>query len=657
MNLAGNGRLTYFFDQWVHGTHIPTLTSALEATELEGRRYRIAGTITQAGVPEGFRTLVPIYIDFGNGRVTKIGTGPDDRNVGAEDGRGAGAAAAAASCPDQRETPRPEPLVRLEIHPTSRQHRGSVAGPVPISLDDRRPKALTIRSAKPYADPWSGRYGRTLTLGGKLCACLYNENRGRRSRGPHASRERRHRRMPSVSRPWGPVDATSTSTATRTWSPEGESMMTARLLISTLATALVLSFVVPAIAEAQFGGLVDRARRAVADELGDEIERTLREGVRCVVGDTACVERARSDGKTPVMTDADGKVLTDSDGRPITDPAKVPPGAAATAAPAAVAPGGRPGTGAWVNYDFVPGDQVMFYDDYMDGRVGDFPRRFELLEGNWEVAEWQGTRYVRATSGGAVAIQLPGALPERFTLEFPASVSHGNASIRVSTSPIREYAGSTPTLAYSEGGLRPEKNQGPRTMTRRRTEALGDALVTFRVMADGDYMKMYLDDHRVANAPNAVFPRSAKLYITVSSASDENPILVGPMRIAAGGLDLYDRLERDGRAATHGILFTTGSDVIRPESTPTLTEIGAMLKRYSDLQLTIEGHTDSQGEEGYNQELSDRRARAVKAYLVETYGVNAGRLDTAGFGEGRPVADNGSPEGRAQNRRVELVRR
>jgi outer membrane protein OmpA-like peptidoglycan-associated protein len=154
-----------------------------------------------------------------------------------------------------------------------------------------------------------------------------------------------------------------------------------------------------------------------------------------------------------------------------------------------------------------------------------------------------------------------------------------------------------------------------------------------------------------------VFPRSAKLYITVSSASDENPILVGPMRIAAGGLDLYDRLERDGRAATHGILFTTGSDVIRPESTPTLTEIGAMLKRYSDLQLTIEGHTDSQGEEGYNQELSDRRARAVKAYLVETYGVNAGRLDTAGFGEGRPVADNGSPEGRAQNRRVELVRR
>ena len=193
-------------------------------------------------------------------------------------------------------------------------------------------------------------------------------------------------------------------------------------------------------------------------------------------------------------------------------------------------------------------------------------------------------------------------------------------------------------------------------MTRRRDGANRDALVTFRIMADGDYMKMYLDDHRVANAPNAVFPRTDKLYLTVSWAADENPIMIGPMRIAAGGLDLYDRLERDGRVATHGILFATDSDVIRPESTPTLTEIGTMLESYGDLRLTIEGHTDDQGDDAYNRDLSDRRAQAVKAYLVQTHNVDAGRLDTAGFGEGQPVADNGTGEGRAQNRRVELVR-
>lgn len=429
-----------------------------------------------------------------------------------------------------------------------------------------------------------------------------------------------------------------------------------RLLIVTSAAILVISMATPTVAEAQFGGLIDRAKRAVADELGDEIERTLREGVRCVVGDTACVERARSEGRTPVMTTADGEVLTDGDGRPITDPAKVPPGVAAAAKPAPVA-GERPGTGAWVNYDFVPGDQVMFYDDYMDRRVGDFPRRFELIGGNWEVVEWQGRRFIRATSGGSIAVPLPATLPERFTMEFPASVSHGNAFIRVSTTPLGQFAGSTPTLAYSQAGLRPQGNAGPNTMTPRRDGTRGDALVTFRVMADGDYMKMYVDDHRVANAPNAVFPRTDRLYLTVGSASEAAPIMIGPMRVAAGGLDLYDRLERDGRVATHGILFATDSAVIRPESTPTLTEIGTMLDRYPTLRLTIEGHTDSQGDEAHNQELSDRRAEAVKAYLVDMHDVDAGRLDTAGFGEGRPAADNATAEGRAQNRRVELVRR
>jgi len=76
MNLAGDGRLHYFFNQWVHGTDIPTLTSDLQATELGGRKYRIAGTITQAGVPAGFRTLVPIYLDLGNDRIERLGTVP-----------------------------------------------------------------------------------------------------------------------------------------------------------------------------------------------------------------------------------------------------------------------------------------------------------------------------------------------------------------------------------------------------------------------------------------------------------------------------------------------------------------------------------------------------------------------------------------------------
>jgi len=432
--------------------------------------------------------------------------------------------------------------------------------------------------------------------------------------------------------------------------------MTMRPPAFVCTVALMLSVMTPAIAGAQLGGLADRARRAIVDEIGAEIERTLREGVRCVVGDNACVARAKSEGKTPVMTDANGKVLIDEKGRPITDPAHVPPGAAPAAAAAAAGTAVRPGTGAWVNYDFVPGDVVMFYEDYANERVGNFPRRLELVGGNWEVVEWQGARYMQATTGGAIAIPLPAALPERFTIEFPASVQHGNASIKVSTSPIGQYAGSTPTLGYAEGGLRPERGQGPETFTRRREGVNREAMVNVRIMADGTYLKMYLDDHRVANAPNAVFPRTDKIYLTAGWAYENQPIMVGAVRIAAGGLALYDRLERDGRVATHGILFDTDSDVLRPESTPTLTEIGGMLTKYPNLRLVIEGHTDSQGDEAHNQDLSNRRAQAVKAYLVETHKVDAARLATVGLGEGQPVADNGTSEGRAQNRRVELVR-
>src|SRR5690606_20818156 len=98
------------------------------------------------------------------------------------------------------------------------------------------------------------------------------------------------------------------------------------------------------------------------------------------------------------------------------------------------------------------------------------------------------------------------------------------------------------------------------------------------------------------------------------------------------------------------------SDVIRPESTPTLREIGDMLTRHADLRLSIEGHTDADGDEAHNLELSKRRAAAVKTFLVDTYGIEAARLEAEGYGETRPVAPNTSPEGRQQNRRVELVR-
>jgi len=95
---------------------------------------------------------------------------------------------------------------------------------------------------------------------------------------------------------------------------------------------------------------------------------------------------------------------------------------------------------------------------------------------------------------------------------------------------------------------------------------------------------------------------------------------------------------------------------VRPESSPTLKEIAQMLTEHPDLTLTIEGHTDNVGSAQANHELSHKRAAAVKAALVSTYSIDAARLTSTGFGDKKPIAKNDTPEGRQQNRRVELVK-
>lgn len=422
------------------------------------------------------------------------------------------------------------------------------------------------------------------------------------------------------------------------------------------AALLCLLPLLPAPADAQVGRRIGRAiGRAAEGEATRQLEQMVRDKVRCVFDDLECIRRAEASGKGAVLTGDDGELLVDDQGNPVTDPAK--------GAQLAAQDGGsaRPGEGAWANYDFVPGDSIVLYEDFLRDRVGDFPRRFELVEGSFEIVEWEGGRYLRAIANGMLAIPLPEALPERFTVETEVTLRHGNAFVRLMPGPAyygrpRTHAGSVVSVERTRTGLRPAVNEGPTAMTPISGNAIIERMVALRIMGDGDYLKVYVDERRVANVPNAVFPRSDKLYIAVGSASEAQPVMIGPIRIASGGLDLYDRLERDGRVATQGIYFATSSARLRPESTPTLEAIAAMLTEHPDLRLTIEGHTDADGEEAYNQTLSEQRAQSVRAYLMERHRIAGSRLQTAGFGESRPVADNASPEGKQQNRRVELVR-
>ncbi len=116
-------------------------------------------------------------------------------------------------------------------------------------------------------------------------------------------------------------------------------------------------------------------------------------------------------------------------------------------------------------------------------------------------------------------------------------------------------------------------------------------------------------------------------------------------------------LSKTGKVALYGILFDLDKTEIKTESKPALDEIAKLLKQTPDLKLLVVGHTDNQGEMQYNQDLSRRRAEAVVKALGAEYGIAAGRLSAHGVGMLAPAATNDSEDGRAKNRRVELVKK
>ena len=403
---------------------------------------------------------------------------------------------------------------------------------------------------------------------------------------------------------------------------------------------------VPGTARAQ-GGLIDRVKQKVKDKAEADANT-----VKCAATDAACIKKAVDDGKNVKVVDAKGKPVSTADSTKALNAATGAASDTPAAADATAAPQGSGqafGDGVAANYDFVPGDRVIFAEDFTRDNVGDFPRRLKLKSGNFEVVDWKGQRAVRATAYGQLIIPLPEVLPSRFTFEADYVGGEGwNMDVEFADSPDdHTEAHFSPLEGGLEGANVSSSSSVPDDARRPITHVA--------VMADGDYAKAYVNGVRVANVPNTTLLRGKVIIITVTADRD-TPAYLTNIRIAAGGKPLYDALMANGRVATHGVLFDTGSDRIRGESKPTLDQIGAMLTAHPDLSLAIEGHTDNVGSAASNQALSERRAAAVRQMLITKYGIAATRLTSKGFGATKPAASNDTPEGRQENRRVELVK-
>jgi len=362
------------------------------------------------------------------------------------------------------------------------------------------------------------------------------------------------------------------------------------------------------------------------------------------------------------------KAAADSANRAAAE-APAPPAGSAEAKPAQGAAPGQPNADpkVWENYDFIPGNKVLFYTDFSEDIVGNFARGLKFKGGSMDVVERDGVRMLRSTSRGEFLLPVGRKLPERFTLEVdviaPPVATGGYDQLAFEGGATWDRDAASAELNWNAGGtaiIGGGQNIGtsqyyfPDAVSARQR----GQVVHLRVLVDGTYFKFYSNERRVYNIPELGFKRDSVIRFLLKGSEEPNmAAYISMIRLAESETDvLYDALTAKGRWATQGILFETGKSNLRPESRPVLKEITATMQKYPDLKLLIEGHTDNVGSAAGNMTLSDARAAAVREALVSQFGIAGDRLTTKGLGDTKPAVPNSTPAGRAQNRRVELVK-
>ncbi|MCC7520987.1 MAG: OmpA family protein, partial [Flavobacteriaceae bacterium] len=298
---------------------------------------------------------------------------------------------------------------------------------------------------------------------------------------------------------------------------------------------------------------------------------------------------------------------------------------------------------------------------------GEFPSRWDVTKGTVEIANWGGENVVwlKKTNANVPDAILPflknrteDYLPEEFTVEMDVYFhsdynlnktyyiflydSKNQMKILSPSKPIRitfnqityDLNGDTYT---GQDALKPK-------------EGWRHVAISFNKRA----LKGYLDDMRLVNVPNIEFNPTG-VMISAHNVSGNGKPFVKNVRIAKGAVPLYDKFLTDGKFITTGIKFDVAKATLKPESMGTINYVVKMMQDHPELKFSVEGHTDSDGTEAANQTLSEARAKAVKETMIKA-GISADRLTSKGHGESKPMAGNDTPEGKAQNRRVEFVK-
>ena len=327
-------------------------------------------------------------------------------------------------------------------------------------------------------------------------------------------------------------------------------------------------------------------------------------------------------------------------------------------------------------YDFIPGEKVIFFDDFSQDAVGDFPALWNtngsgevvttnLFPGNW----------MKLNSECCVWTDKLLNLPDNYTIEFdivPIERETGKGMygwkmrLMQSRNATSWDAGTAPgkggfclttyyygKLSYNTWLYGECEKQNLGGFVEEQFQQKLNKKVHIAMWIQKSRIRVYQGQDKIVDLPRA-FP--AGCVQPDRLRFEYGAILISNVRIAVGAPDTRSKLITEGKLVTYGIYFDVNKDVVKAESFGTMKSIADVLKENPDVRVKIIGHTDSDGDNAKNLDLSQRRAKSVMNELVKVFGIDASRLETDGMGETKPVAPNDTPVNKALNRRVEFVK-
>ena len=324
-----------------------------------------------------------------------------------------------------------------------------------------------------------------------------------------------------------------------------------------------------------------------------------------------------------------------------------------------------------IKAEFLPGEKTVFFDDFSDMAGDDAPPHWKIRGATPELRVAGSTRELALIGDRYDIYPNITGLPKNFTMEMDMLCEEQKAGIVDGCGSVNYYfhskSGREEWLFKIWIGMdrvtEDKKAVEWRIGLWDAKEALGQkSLITewnkpvkIAMWVQNGRVRFYVNGDRVFDFNQVEVGEIASLDMNFWTG--DKTMAIRRVRFAESSPDFSQTITSSGKFVTHGILFDTDSDHVKPESAVVIQSIAKGLMQATDLNFEIDGHTDSTGVAAHNLELSKRRAEAVKNILVSQFSIDAGRLTTAGFGSSKPIGTNNTPEGKAQNRRVEFVRK